>query len=135
GALRAREPCDEQTWVGSRPPVEVESALSAKSLLEPRVVAYGGKVVVSTRVVPDPRQQLDGPLGVVERLVAGVARERREARVVVMEAGVVRCVLEAGADCFERVSVALLAVGVHGLAVERPCLTPVEGLVRLAGGG
>src|SRR4029078_7605221 len=50
-----------------------------------------------------------------------------------MEAGVVRCVLEAGADRFERVGVALLAVGLHGLVVERPRFTPVDGLVRLAG--
>jgi hypothetical protein len=34
---------------------------SAKSLLEPRVVAYGREVVVSARVLAEPRQQLDGP--------------------------------------------------------------------------
>src|SRR5439155_22165447 len=31
---------------------------SAKSLLEPRVVAYGGEVVVSARVLAEPREQL-----------------------------------------------------------------------------
>jgi len=34
---------------------KVEPALLTKSLLEPRVVAYGGKVVVSARVFPEPR--------------------------------------------------------------------------------
>src|SRR5437879_9252979 len=108
---------------------------SAKSLLEPRVVAYGGEVVVSARVLAESREQLDGPSEVGERVVAGVARERREARVVVMQARVVRHVLEGTADRFERVGVALLAVGRHGLSVERPRLTPVDRLVRLAACG
>src|SRR6476660_3980745 len=108
---------------------------SAKSLFEPRVVAYGGEVVVSARVLAEAREQLDGPSKVGERLVAGVARERCEARVVVIEARVVRHVLEGTADRFERVGVPLLAVGSHGLSVERPRLTPVDPLVRLAGSG
>jgi hypothetical protein len=32
---------------------------SAKSILEPGVVAYGGEVVVSARVLAEPREQLD----------------------------------------------------------------------------
>jgi hypothetical protein len=32
-----------------------DHALLAQSLLEPRVVAYGGKVVVSASVFPEPR--------------------------------------------------------------------------------
>src|SRR5205823_6698215 len=114
---------------GSRP------TRSAKSLLEPRVVAYGGEVVVSARVLAEPREQLDGPSEVGERVVAGVARERCEARVVVMQARVVRHVLEGTADGFERVGVPLFAVGRHGLSVERPRLTPIDPLVRLAGCG
>src|SRR5947208_5566795 len=114
---------------GSRP------TRSAKSLLEPRVVAYGGEVVVPGRLLAERWEQLDGPPEVVERLVAGVARERCEAGVVVMEARVCRRVLEATADRFERVGVPLFAVGRHGLSVERPRLTPVDPLVRLAGCG
>jgi hypothetical protein len=34
-------------------------ARSAKCLLEPRVVAYGGEVVVSGCVLAEPREQLD----------------------------------------------------------------------------
>ena len=70
-------------------------ARSAKSLLEPRVVADGGEVVVSARVLAEPREQLDGASEVGERVVAGIARERCEARVVVMQARVVRHALEA----------------------------------------
>src|SRR5262245_37241877 len=47
----------------------------------------------------------------------------------------VRHALEGTADRFERVGVALLAVGLHRRAVERPRLTPVDPLVRLAGCG
>src|SRR5829696_2220654 len=112
---------------------KVETSRSAKSLLEPRVVAYGGEVVVSARALAEPREQLDGPSEVGERLVAGVARERCEARVVVMQARVVRHVLEATADRFERVGVPPFAVGHHGLSVKRPRLAPVDPLVRLAG--
>ena len=65
------------------------SPRSAKSLLEPRVVAYGRQVVVPVRLLAEPRRQLDGPPEVAERLVPSLARERREARVVVMEARVV----------------------------------------------
>src|ERR1044071_7817689 len=108
---------------------------SAKSLLEPRVVAYGGEVVVSTRVLAEPREQLDGASEARERLVAGLARERCEAREVVVEAGVVRHALEGGADRFERVGVPLFAVGGHRLSVEGPGLTPVDSLARLAGRG
>jgi hypothetical protein len=47
------------SWTGGQTFVlslsKVEPALLAKSLLEPRVVAYGGKVVVSARVFPEPR--------------------------------------------------------------------------------
>ena len=71
----------------------------------------------------------------VERVVAGVAGERREARVVVVQARVVRQVLESAADCCQRVGVPLFAVGRHRLAVERPRLTPVDPLVGLAGYG
>src|SRR5438093_11077177 len=112
--------------LGGRPPprgAQVSTkARSTKSLLEPLVVAYGGEVVVSARVLAEPREQLDGPSEVGERVVAGVARERCEARVVVMQARVVRHVREGSADRFERVGVALLAVGRHGLSVERPRL-------------
>src|ERR1044071_6946968 len=97
---------------------------SAKSLLEPRVVAYGGEVVVSARVLTEPREQLDGPSKVGKRLVAGLARERCEARVVVIEARVVRHALEGSADRFERVGVPLFAVGGHRFPVERPRLAP-----------
>ena len=47
----------------------------------------------------------------------------------------VRYVLEGIVDRFERVGVALFAVGDHRLSVERPRLTPVDPLVRLAGCG
>ena len=83
---------------------------SAKGLLEPRVVAYGGEVVVPAFLLAERREQLDGPPEVGERLVAGVPHERREARVVVVEARVVRGVLEATADGFKRVGVPLFAV-------------------------
>jgi hypothetical protein len=53
---------------------ESRPACSAKSLLEPRVVAHGSEVVVSARVLAEPRKQLDGPPEVGERLVAGFAR-------------------------------------------------------------
>jgi hypothetical protein len=36
-------------------PLKAEAALLAKSLFEPRVVAYRRKVVVSARVFPEPR--------------------------------------------------------------------------------
>src|SRR5829696_10152539 len=108
---------------------------SAKSLLEPRVVAYGGEVIISARVLAEPREQLDGPPEVGKRVVAGVPRERCEARVVVMQARVIRHVLEAAADRFEGVGVTLFAVGRHRLSVERPRLTPVDPLIRLAGCG
>src|SRR5215211_253962 len=62
----------------------------AKSLLEPRIVAHGSEIVVSARLLAERWMKLHGPPEVGERLVAGVARERGEARVVVMEAGVVR---------------------------------------------
>ena len=93
------------------PHVRRDGTVSAKSLLEPRVVAYGGEIVVSARVLAEPREQLDGAPEVAERLVAGVARERREAGVVVMEARMIRHVLEATAYRLERVGVTLLAVG------------------------
>src|SRR6266540_839180 len=118
--LRAECPRLGSARRGSRP------ARSAKSLLEPRVVAYGGEVIVSARVLAEPREQVNGPSKVGERLVAGVARERRETRVVVIETRVVRHVLEGTADRFERVGVSLFAVGRHGLSVERPRLTPVD---------
>src|SRR5947207_986175 len=63
--------------------------VSGKSLIEARVVAYGGEIVVSARVLAEPREQLDCAPEVAERLVAGVAREGREAGVVVMKARVV----------------------------------------------
>jgi hypothetical protein len=44
-------------------------ARSAKSLLEPRVVA-NGEVVVSSRVLAEPREQLEGPSEVGEGVVA-----------------------------------------------------------------
>src|SRR5206468_12360618 len=115
--------------------LKVETWRSAKSLFEPRVVACGSEVVVPARLLAERREQLDGPPEVVERLVAGVARKRCEARIVVMEARVVRHVLEATADRFERLGVALFAVGRQRLSVERPSLTPVERLIRLAGRG
>src|SRR5215211_2981272 len=113
----------------------VETWRSAKSLLKPRVVAYGREVVFPARLLAERREQLDGAPEVAERLVVGLARERREARVVVIEARVVRQALEATADRVQRIRVALLAVGGYRLAVERPRLTPVERLVRLAGCG
>src|SRR6266545_19379 len=129
----AAPPAGRQTLVSA--PSTVEPAHLAKSLLEPRVVAYGSEVVVPARLLAERRVQLDGPPEVAERLVAGVARERREARVVVVEARVVRHVLEATADRFDRVGIALLAVGGHRVSMERPRVTPVERLVRLAGCG
>src|SRR5262245_20138462 len=91
-------------------------ACSAKGFLEPGVVAYSDEVVIRACLLAERREQLDGPLEVAERVVAGFARERCEARVVVMEARIVWRVLEAVADRFERVAVALLAVGGHRLA-------------------
>src|SRR3954465_3290667 len=93
-----------------------------KSLLEPGVVAYGGEVVVSARVLAEPWEQFDGPAEGGERVAAGGARAGCEARVVVMQAGVLRHVLEGTADRFDRVGVPLLAVGRHGFSVERPRL-------------
>src|SRR3546814_19307847 len=48
------------------------------------------------------------------------------------QARVLRHPIDGSADCFERVGVALLAVGLHGLVVQRPRLTPVDALVCLA---
>src|SRR5204863_10090337 len=104
----------------------------AKSLLEPRVVSYGGEVLVPSRLVAERREELDAPPQVGERLVVDLARERCEARVVVVQARVVRELLEATAHRGGRVGVALLAVGLHRLAVHRPGLAPVHPLVRLA---
>jgi hypothetical protein len=54
-----RQQTDSGTRAGGQTLVlslsKVEPALLTKSLLEPRVVAYGGKVVVSARVFPEPR--------------------------------------------------------------------------------
>src|SRR5690349_5446947 len=86
------------------------ATLSAKSCCEPRVVADRGEVVVARSLLAERREQLDRSLEVVERLVARVSRERREARVVVVQAAVFGHLLEAGAYLFERVVVALLAV-------------------------
>src|SRR4029450_1678350 len=105
---------------------------SAKCFLETRVVTDAGEVVVLTGLLPEGREQLDGPLEVPERLVGGVTGEGRETRVVVVKARVLRHLLEAVADRVERVAIALLAVGGHRFAVERPRLTPVERSVRLA---
>src|SRR5579859_4694195 len=109
------------------------ATLFSQSFLEPRIVAYGGEVVVRASLLAEARKQLDGASQVVERLVAGLAREGRKARVVEVKAGMVRSVLEPRADRLERVGVALLAVGAHRLVVERPRLAPVDRLVRLAG--
>src|SRR5947208_10006722 len=78
----------------ARDPAAEARGVSAKSLLESRVVASGGEVVVRARLLAERREQLDGPPQVAECLGAGVARERRQASVVVMEARVVRRVLE-----------------------------------------
>src|SRR5437763_13108341 len=90
----------------------------AKSFLEPGVVADGGEVVVLACLPPERGEQLDRPLEMGERLVAGLARERREACVVEMEGRVVRHVFEAAANRFERLGVALLAVRGHRLRGE-----------------
>src|SRR4051794_16734815 len=68
-----------------------------KGLLEPRVVAYGGEVVIRPRLVAERRKQLDAPPEAGERLVVDLAGERREARVVVVQARVIRELLEATA--------------------------------------
>src|SRR5215217_4977215 len=107
-------------------PFGAGTCASTKSVLEPRVVAHGGEVVVATRLLAERREQLDGPLEVGERLVGGVSGEGRETRIVVMKARVVRRVLEAVADRLERVAVTLFAVRGHRLAVEGPRLTPVD---------
>src|SRR4029079_9342165 len=108
---------------------------SAQSPLESRVVAYGGEVVVSACVLPELRPQLDRAPQVGERLVARVTRKRGEARVVVIQPRVVRHVLEGAADRLLRVGIPLLAVGLHGLVVERPGVAPVDALVGLARSG
>ena len=77
-ALRGGRPSPRGAQVATK-------ARSAKSLLEPRVVAYGGEVVLSARLLAEPREQLDGPSKVGKRLVAGLARERCEAGVVVID--------------------------------------------------
>src|SRR5512133_922635 len=105
-----------------------------KSLFEPRVVSYGGEVVVGTRLLAERREQLGGSLEMAERLVVGVSRERCEARVVVVKGRVVRHAVETTADGITGVAVALLTVGGHRLVVERPRLAPVDPLVGLAGG-
>src|SRR5213076_1901155 len=53
------------------------------------------------------REQFDGPPEMAKRGVSGVAREGCEARVVVIEARVVRHVLEGSADRVERYAVYL----------------------------
>src|SRR6185437_618818 len=110
-----------------------EAARSAKRLLEPRVVTHRGEVVVSACVVAEPRAQLDGPAEMGERVVAGVARERGEAGVVVVQARVIRQVLERAADRFERVGIPAFAVRRHGLVVVRPRRPPVHAAICLAG--
>ena len=114
---------------------QTTKAGSAKSLLELRVVTFGGAVVVSARVLAEPREQFDGPSELGERLVAGVAGERREARVVVKQARVVTACLEGAADRFERVGVPLFVVGELRLSVKRPRRTTGRSLVRPAGCG
>jgi hypothetical protein len=84
-------------------------------------------------LLAERREKLDGPLEVAERLVAGFAGERCEARVVVEKARVVRRVLEAAAYRVERVGVPLFTVGGQRLSVERPSLSPVNRLVSPAG--
>src|SRR4051794_3014961 len=110
-------------------------ACSAKSLLEPWIIAYRGEVVVSACVLAELRAQLHRPPQMVERVVAGVARERCEARVVVVQARVVWRVLEGLADSVERVGIPLFAVGGHRRAVVLPGVAPIEPLIRLAGCG
>src|SRR6478736_1057452 len=112
--------------------VDAGQRRSAKSLLEPRIVADGGEVLVRTRLLAEPWEQLDGAPQVAEHLIIDVACERREARVVVVEARVVGHVLEAAVYGCDRVGVALLAVRGHRLLVERPRVTPVDSLVCLA---
>src|SRR5262245_19997977 len=108
-------------------------ASSAKSRLEPRVVAHGNQVVVSARILAEPWEQLDRPTKVRERVVARVARKRCEARVVVVQARIVRRLLEATADRCERIGVPLFAVSDHRLSVGLPRLAPVDPLVGLPG--
>src|SRR4051794_34526201 len=62
----------------------------AKSLLEPRIVADGREVVVRPRLVAERREPLDAAPETLERLAVDFAGERREARVVVVQACVVR---------------------------------------------
>src|SRR6185312_14880216 len=102
-------------------------------LLEARVVADGRQVVVRPRLLAERLEQLDRPLEVAERLVVDLARERREARVVEVEARLVGELLEAAPDRVEGIGVALLVVGGDRLALKRPGFTPVDRLVRLAG--
>src|SRR5207245_2082738 len=101
--VRARLPLPAVTAAGSGGTVLI--GRSAKSLLEPRVVADGGEVVVPRRLLAKPRERIDRPAEVVERLVAGLARQGREARVVVVEARMVRHVLAAAADGRERIRI------------------------------
>ena len=49
-----------------------------------------------------------------------------------MQSRVIRHLLEGTADRFQRVGIPLFTVGRHRLAVERPRVTPVDSLVRLA---
>jgi hypothetical protein len=65
-----------------------------------------------------------------EHLVVDLAGERREARVVVVQARVVRGPLEPTAYRRRSVGVALLAVGIHRLVLDRPRLAPVHRLIR-----
>src|ERR1051325_1143891 len=104
----------------------------AESLLEPRVVAYGVEVAVASCLLAERWECLDALPEVGERVVVDLAGERREARVVVVEARVIRVLLEGTAHRGGRVRVALLAVGLHRLAVVLPRLAPVHRLVRLA---
>src|SRR5439155_19663723 len=91
-----------------RPPATQASIQLAKSLLESRVVPDRREVVVPARLVAERREQLDGAPEMAEDLVAGLARKRREACVVVVEARVVGRVPAAAPDLVQRIGVALL---------------------------
>src|SRR4051794_13294640 len=104
--------------------VATVSRISGECRVEARVVAERRQVLVRPRLLAEAREPSDRAPQTVEPLVAGLARERREAGVVVVQARMVGRELEPFAHGRKGVGVPSLAVRVHRLHVERPGVAP-----------